>query len=116
MDDTPAGTPIYFSPVYGADDHVALCYVVQVNGITLLLDCGWTDDFDVELLAPLELQADSIQAVLLSHSSIQHVGALPYLVSKLKCTADVRWERPSHLVACVHIHAAVYRVPTQACC
>ncbi len=89
-DSEPAtGTPIYFSPIYGADDHVALCYVVQVNGITLLLDCGWTDDFDIELLAPLELQADALQAVLLSHSSIQHLGALPYLVSKLKCNAEV---------------------------
>lgn len=88
-DDPPAGTSILFSPVYGASRHVALCYVLQVNGITLLLDCGWTDAFDTELLVPLELQADSIQTVLLSHASLQHLGALPYLLSKLQCKADV---------------------------
>lgn len=91
MEDEPCGTSILFSPVYGASSHAALCYVLQVNGITLLLDCGWTDGFDTELLAPLELQADSVQAVLLSHASLQHLGALPYLLSKLQCKADVRW-------------------------
>ena len=40
-------------------------------------DCGWTDACDVAALAPLALVAPRVDAVLLSHADIAHLGALP---------------------------------------
>jgi cleavage and polyadenylation specificity factor subunit 2 len=40
-------------------------------------DCGWTDACDVASLAPLAAVAPRVDAVLLSHADIAHLGALP---------------------------------------
>lgn len=48
------GTKVNFQPLYGArDGHQALSYLLQIDDLTLLLDCGWTEDYDLELLRPL---------------------------------------------------------------
>ena len=46
----------------------------------MLLDCGWDDAYDVELLKPLKDVLDRVDCVLLSHPTPDHLGALPYLV------------------------------------
>ena len=40
-------------------------------------DCGWTDACDPQILAPLAAVAPRVDAVLLSHGDIAHLGALP---------------------------------------
>lgn len=48
------GTKVTFRPLYGArDGHQALSYLLEIDDLTLLLDCGWTEDYDLQLLRPL---------------------------------------------------------------
>ena len=49
----------------------------------LLLDCGWDDEFDPAALEALREVAPSIDAVLLSHGDLAHLGALPYARANL---------------------------------
>ena len=44
-----------------------MCYHVSIDGCNILLDCGWNDQFDVDMLAPLAAIAPEVDAVLISH-------------------------------------------------
>lgn len=44
---------IKFTALHGAHDDRHLCYLLDVDGYSLLLDCGWNELFDVEDLALL---------------------------------------------------------------
>eukprot|EP00897_Mesotaenium_endlicherianum_P003275 jgi/Mesen1/2976/ME000176S02016 len=77
------GTSVKFAPLCGAYNEEPLCYLLEVNGFSILLDCGWTDSFDLSQLEPLRHVAKSVDAVLLSHPDMAHLGALPYAVGKL---------------------------------
>ena len=60
------------------------CYLLELEDVaTLLLDCGWDASFDAAALEKLAAVAPNIDAVLLSHSSLAHVGALPRARSRL---------------------------------
>lgn len=132
------GTHIEYVSLYGNADSGPVCGLLKIDGVNLLLDCGWDDDYDVELLNPIKevgqlsspplslhlmsivtsssltwvwvrrsdywhtrsmivqrikpisLQVlDTIDAVLISHPDPSHLGALPYLVGKLKLQVPV---------------------------
>jgi cleavage and polyadenylation specificity factor subunit 2 len=75
---------IRFEPLLGAyEDSPAVCYFLEIDGFAILLDCGWNDLFDVQFVEPLRKIAKQVDAVLLSHGDIYHLGALPYAVGKL---------------------------------
>ena len=76
------GTRVSFTPLYGAAGRPPLASLLTIRGFTFLLDCGWDDSYDTALLAPLEPALPRIDAVLLSHADMAHMGALPYLVRK----------------------------------
>lgn len=78
------------TPLYGAqsDDH-ATATLLSLDGLNILLDCGWNSAFDPAFLTNLASVAPSVDAVLLSHPDIPHLGALPYASSKLGLTAPV---------------------------
>ena len=43
--------------MYGArDSGSALCYALRINGSTILLDCGWNEDFKTQLVEPLPVE------------------------------------------------------------
>ena len=45
---------ITFRPLYGAGSkHEPLCFLLCVDELTILLDCGWNDKFDLDTIAPL---------------------------------------------------------------
>jgi hypothetical protein len=45
---------IAFKPLYGVHSkHEPLCYLLVVDDLKILLDCGWSDDFDLSVIAPL---------------------------------------------------------------
>jgi hypothetical protein len=45
---------ITFKPLYGAGNkHEPLCYLLCVDELTILLDCGWNDQFSLDTIAPL---------------------------------------------------------------
>lgn len=72
-------TSISFQPLSGAQSNTPFAYLLHVDEFTFLLDCGWTEDFKIEdIKSQIEI-CSHVNAVLLSHASIEHIGALPYL-------------------------------------
>ena len=96
-------TSATFTPLYGArTDAPACCYLLELDGCTLLLDCGWDSSFDAEggravsMLAPLADVAPRVDAVLLSHADVAHTGALPYARKHLGLRAPIYATLPVH--------------------
>ena len=73
----------------GARSEQPLCYLLEIDEACILLDCGWDETFDVALLRRLIKIAPSIDAVLLTHCDLNHLGALPYIFSKGNMRAKV---------------------------
>ncbi|GBP51084.1 Probable cleavage and polyadenylation specificity factor subunit 2 [Eumeta japonica] len=73
----------------GAGGETPPCYVLQIDEFRFLLDCGWDEKFDMDFIKELKRHANSIDAVLLSHSDPLHLGALPYAVGKLGLSCPV---------------------------
>ncbi|KAM3727853.1 putative cleavage and polyadenylation specificity factor subunit [Dirofilaria immitis] len=66
----------------GVQDDGPLCYLLQVDQVYFLLDCGWDERFDMAYMEAVKRRVPLINAVLLSYADIPHLGALPYLVRK----------------------------------
>uniref|UniRef100_A0ACD5T9Q8 Uncharacterized protein n=1 Tax=Avena sativa TaxID=4498 RepID=A0ACD5T9Q8_AVESA len=88
------GTSVQVTPLSGAYGEGPLCYLLAVDGFRFLLDCGWTDHCHPALLQPLARVAPTIDAVLLSHPDIMHLGALPYAMKHLGLSAPVYATEP----------------------
>eukprot|EP00411_Alexandrium_monilatum_P109040 CAMPEP_0175699758 /NCGR_PEP_ID=MMETSP0097-20121207/34637_1 /TAXON_ID=311494 /ORGANISM="Alexandrium monilatum, Strain CCMP3105" /LENGTH=859 /DNA_ID=CAMNT_0017006967 /DNA_START=16 /DNA_END=2595 /DNA_ORIENTATION=+ len=58
------------------------CSILRLGGVTVLLNCGWSESFDTTLLAPLIPYLNDLDLIILTHADIKHVGALPYLLTK----------------------------------
>ena len=86
-----------FTPIYGAltSDASAssgispMCYLLEFDGVNILLDCGSSERFDMEALEPLRDIAPRVHLVLLSHARLEHLGALPYAVAKFGLNAPI---------------------------
>lgn len=68
--------------VSGAMDESPPCYILQVDELRILLDCGWDENFDQDFIKELKRHVNQIDAVLLSYPDPLHLGSLPYLVGK----------------------------------
>ncbi|KAL8141831.1 hypothetical protein V2J09_014863 [Rumex salicifolius] len=88
------GTSVQVTPLSGVFNENPLSYLVSIDGFNLLVDCGWNDHFDTNLLQPLARVASSIDAVLLSHPDTMHLGALPYAMKQLGLSAPVYATEP----------------------
>ena len=85
-----SGVSVTLTPVYGAQGGGApLCSLLTIDGVRILLDCGWSDTFDVAAIEALKALAPSIDIVLLSHPDLTHLGAVPMLLSVWKSSALV---------------------------
>ncbi|CAJ0824574.1 18060_t:CDS:10 [Entrophospora sp. SA101] len=70
---------IDFTVISGAKNEDALCYLLEIdNEVKILLDCGWSDEFNLEDLKHLRRVARQVDALLLSHPDLPHLGAYPY--------------------------------------
>ncbi|KAF5272426.1 hypothetical protein FQA39_LY07894 [Lamprigera yunnana] len=67
----------------GATEETPPCYILEVDEVRILLDCGWDEKFDPEFMRELKRHVNTIDAVLISYPDTYHLGALPYLVGKL---------------------------------
>ena len=47
------GTQITFTPLLGALTDGPVSYLLNVDGLKVVLDCGWTDAYDAESLQPV---------------------------------------------------------------
>jgi glyoxylase-like metal-dependent hydrolase (beta-lactamase superfamily II) len=127
LDALPRGIPVSYTPLYGAQgDGPAVCGLLRVGACTLLLDCGWDDRLDPALLAPLlgggegggegggdhasarpSCLIDTVDAVLLSHATPAHSGALPYLVGRRGMRAPVLCTLPTARMAALAAYDAL---------
>jgi Cft2 family RNA processing exonuclease len=126
LDALPRGIPVSYVPLYGAQgDGPAVCGLLRVGPATILLDCGWDDRLDPARLAPL-LQGDddddddgqgggcgaralirTVDAVLLSHATPEHSGALPYLIGRRGMRAPVLCTLPTARMAALAAYDAL---------
>ncbi|GBG69921.1 hypothetical protein CBR_g4749 [Chara braunii] len=98
------GTKVKFMPLCGVHSEAPLCYLLQLDDFTFLLDCGWNDSFDTNLLKPLQSVVKDIDAVLISHPDTAHLGALPYAYGKLDLKAPVYCTRPVHKLGILYMY------------
>lgn len=45
---------IKFTPLSGAKNENALCYLLEIDEVKILLDCGWNDQFEIQDLSNLK--------------------------------------------------------------
>ncbi|RWR72197.1 cleavage and polyadenylation specificity factor subunit 2 [Cinnamomum micranthum f. kanehirae] len=88
------GTSVQVTPLCGVYNENPLSYLLSIDGFNFLVDCGWNDLFDTQLLQPLSRVSSKIDAVLLSHSDTLHLGALPYAMKHLGLSAPVYSTEP----------------------
>ncbi|MBN3325443.1 CPSF2 factor, partial [Atractosteus spatula] len=79
---------IKLTAISGVQEESALCYLLQVDEFRFLLDCGWDENFSMDIIDAMKRHVHQVDAVLLSHPDPLHLGALPYAVGKLglNCT------------------------------
>ena len=53
------------------------------NKFEFLLDCGWDEANSTRIIDNLRRHGRQIDAILISHPSVLHLGLLPYAVSQL---------------------------------
>lgn len=90
---------VFFTPIYGVQSSDPLCLLLDIHGFRVLLDCGWSELMDTALVEPLRALAPMVHAVLLSHASMEHCGALPYAYGKLGLRAPLYCTAPVHKLA-----------------
>lgn len=81
-------------PLYGCETFGATCVLVAANRMNVLVDCGLDDSVDFAARQKLKQKSSRILAVLLTHPTIDHIGALPLLVGKFGCTAPIYASQP----------------------
>ena len=45
---------ISYEVLYGETTRGPISGILRVEGLTILLDCGWDDEYNTELLKPIE--------------------------------------------------------------
>ncbi len=70
---------IQITPICGGRENGPVCSLLDICGVRILLDCGYyvsSKRFDFEAFRS---KIGRVDAVLLSHADINHIGALPLL-------------------------------------
>ncbi|CAA6669112.1 unnamed protein product [Spirodela intermedia] len=88
------GTSVQVTPLCGVYSENPLSYLVSIDGFNFLVDCGWNDLFDVNLLQPLSRVCSKVDAVLLSHPDVLHLGALAYAMKHWALSAPIYLTEP----------------------
>lgn len=73
-------TDIELIPI-SSDSSAFHCAILRIGNTRILLDCGWNESMDVSLYDALPAGVfESVDVILLSHYTIEHCGALPFLL------------------------------------
>ena len=54
-----------------------------------MLDCGWDERLETDMLSPIKEYIPLLNAVLISHADFLHLGALPYVYSRWECNVPI---------------------------
>eukprot|EP00020_Sapocribrum_chincoteaguense_P001940 CAMPEP_0170743512 /NCGR_PEP_ID=MMETSP0437-20130122/7304_1 /TAXON_ID=0 /ORGANISM="Sexangularia sp." /LENGTH=460 /DNA_ID=CAMNT_0011082179 /DNA_START=61 /DNA_END=1439 /DNA_ORIENTATION=- len=100
-----------FTALSGAASTSPPCYLLQLDDVRILLDCGWHDDCDESRLADLASVAPTIDVVLISNSTLHSSGALVHAVAKLGLRAPIYMTQPTFTMA----QMAAYDLYTNKC-
>jgi len=67
----------HFTALLGAQSDSPACQSLLEldNGIKILVDVGWDTSFDVKMLSELERHTPTIDLILLTHPTLEHMGA-----------------------------------------
>lgn len=68
---------VVFMPVYGEAHTEPLCFLLRVEGLVFLLDCGWSEACDESLIAPLAAVAPHVDVVRCSTATHLSLHASP---------------------------------------
>ena len=89
----PSSASVVFTALSGAGPNGAAepaCYLLEIDECCLLLDCGSEPHFDAAALTErLRDVAPRVDAVVLSHADVGHLGALPFAMARLGLDAPV---------------------------
>lgn len=90
-------------------------FFLELDDVSILLDCGWDEDFSSEYLEKLLPFARRADAVLLSSPHMNACGALPFVLRQLKPQALVYSASSTSKVG-LHglLHPFLYRFPNNA--
>ncbi|CAJ1452220.1 unnamed protein product [Effrenium voratum] len=70
------------------------CSILKLGGLTVLLNCGWTESMDPKLLTPLIPHLHELDLIVLTHADVKHLGALPYVLTKYPVSCPVLCTEP----------------------
>lgn len=100
---------VKFTALSGSRNERELCYLLEIDDCLILLDCGWTAAFDERAphLAHLKRIAGRIDAVLLSHADIDHIGAYVYAWARLGLCCPAFATIPVHNLGSLALAEAV---------
>ncbi|KPA79403.1 putative cleavage and polyadenylation specificity factor [Leptomonas pyrrhocoris] len=104
---------ILFTPVYECTSPSApYAYLIEIDGVRILFDCGWNDAFDPMYLTQLKPHLASVHAVLISSPHINACGALPFVLEHIAPGTLVAAAGATSKIA-VHsvLHPFLYQYP-----
>ena len=100
--------PSIFTKLTRADEIGANCYLLEIAGARIVLDSGMHPKEEGPAAIPRfeDLAPDSVDAIIISHSHLDHLGTLPLLMRE-QPSARVFMTPPTHALAGALPHKSV---------
>ncbi len=99
---------MHFTSLTFADEIGSHAYLLELGGTRIILDCGiHPKKTGYETLPDIrDLKPNSIDAILISHAHLDHIGGLPFLHRDQE-DATVVMSKPTHMVGKALLHNSV---------
>ncbi|KAJ9059871.1 hypothetical protein DSO57_1036979 [Entomophthora muscae] len=65
---------VTFTPITGCHSEGPICYLLELDGVTIMLDCGLPDTAAPEELAKIDRLLQKVDVILLTHPTLTHIG------------------------------------------
>ncbi len=96
-----------FTVLGGGQEIGANSYLLEINGVSLLLDAGLhPKKYGLESLPDYGLITEELEAIFLSHAHLDHIGSLP-LISRQQPQAPIFATLPTKDIALRMLHNTV---------
>jgi len=89
------------------------CYLLEVDGKSVLIDCGMVQGPDIYEEQKLSVNPSQIQCMLLTHAHIDHSGLIPMLV-KNGFKGKIYMTRPTRDLACLMLKDSAHIQESEA--
>ena len=80
-----------FTPLLGAQSNTTVqqSLLELDGGIKVLVDVGWNEDFDADILKELEKHVPTLSFILLTHATTSHLGAFAHCCKHIPLFARI---------------------------